>query len=105
MTNTVQAENKTINDNILIHPNSKLCPVTTPYSTKKGCNNCTKQTFDYKLGDCVPTQCNDPAFPFYDIALDKCSTCPSGMIYDVQNTKKCIPFKYYTNLNALYFYI
>jgi hypothetical protein len=87
-----------------LHNNSKLCPVNTPYSTASGCSNCTKQSFDYKSSKCIPFQCTDPSYPFYDSVLDKCSSCPVGTKYD-SVTLKCIPTKYVTNLNAIFFYI
>lgn len=104
MTNSVDEENATINRNLTVNKNSKLCATDMPYFTTKGCSNCSKQAFDYKISLCVPVQCKDPAYPNYDPTVDRCTECPAGKKYD-ERVKKCFPILYVTNLNAIYFYI
>lgn len=104
MTNSVEQENKTITNNIALHNTSKLCPLNSPYSTSKGCTNCTKQSFNYTALKCIPVQCTSPSYPYYDTVLDRCTQCPVGSKYD-NVTFKCLPTKYISNLNAMFFYI
>lgn len=66
-----------------IHPNSTICSADKPYFDGSICTNCTKQSFNYTSGKCVPMQCQDPSLPFYNSTTDKCTTCPSDMSYSV----------------------
>ena len=104
MTNSVEKENASIISNLTLHKTSKLCAIDMPYLTNKGCSNCTKQSFDFTSSLCVPVQCKDPAYPMYDLELDRCTECPVNQKYD-DVSKKCLPMLYVTNLNAIYFYI